>query len=105
MHNQNGTVLTHYKVGVSGLVSKNYFYNKRNFNLLILLTTLSTISSRFLTYECCLICTSPYFMKLFYIFLLNLEGKSTDFVLSSPECILTFVKALQNFVIRSGKNL
>ena len=28
MHNQNGAVLTHYKAGVSVLVSKNYLYGE-----------------------------------------------------------------------------
>ena len=37
MHNQNETVLVHYKEGISASVPKNNFYNKKKFRLLLIL--------------------------------------------------------------------
>ena len=111
MNNQNGAVLTHYRVGVSLLVY-DLFVRSRNFSfLLILLRTFSAIVSpdivsssnhlRYLTLECCLICISSYFMWSYFIFFhSNFEAKSIDFDLSSPKCILSLLSANQSHILQ-----
>ena len=52
------------------------------------------------TLKSCLICISPYFMWSFLmIFFLNLEAKSIDSVLSSPEWILSILSTKQSHIL------
>ena len=64
---------------------------------------LSNKHPKYLTLKCCLICISPYFMLSFIFFsLLNLETKSIDFVISSPDCILSLLSTNLSHILEKS---
>ena len=100
MYNQNEAVLVNCKEGAS-------------VSVLILYITLSVNASpdivssikhpSYFTLECCLIYISPYFMLTFLMFsFLNVEAKSIDFVLSSPNEILSLFSTNQSHILEKS---
>ena len=55
------------------------------------------------TFQCCLICISPYFMLIFLIFFcLNLEARSIDFVFSLSKWILGLLSTKQSHILETS---